>query len=199
MQPASVEHVLPGRIRLRFPAQRGNAQFFEQLVALVSQHPSVDEALANPRTGSLLVRHSGTLEELTNAAVEMGLISPAALSELKRRGLSTNADWKTLLKRAPANLPLLAFTGLSAVAALRGRVAGPASEQFWHAFVMWQRKMPQVALGLALLGLLQVSRGKVFGSASSLLVYGLIMQNAVSGQAPIATEGEVAGDLAVGE
>lgn len=195
MQHARIEHVLPGRVRLKFPAQRGNVPFFEQLVTLVSQHPSVDEALANPRTGSLLVRHSGTLEELTDAAVQMGLISPAALAELKRRGLSPNANWKTLLKRAPANLPLLTFTGLSAVAALRGRVAGPASEQFWHAFVMWQRKMPQVALGLALLGLLQVSRGKVFGSASSLLVYGLIMQDAVSGQTPVAAEA----DLPVGE
>ncbi len=180
MQPARIEHVLPGRIRLRFPEQRGNVPFFEQLVGLVSQHPSVIEALANPLTGSLLVRHTASLEELADAAIQMGLITETALAELKAHWPPANGGWKAALKQAPANFPMLALASLSAIRMLRGRVAGPASEQFWHAFQMWQRQMPQVALGLALLGLMQVRRGNILGSASSLLVYGLMLQNAKS-------------------
>jgi len=184
MQSANVEHVLPGRIRLRFPAQRRNEEFFEQLVALVSQHPAVIEALANPRTGSLLIRHTASLDELGEAAVQMGMLTERALADLKADGLSSRRGWKALLKQVPANLPLIFFVGLSATRVVRGKVAGPASEQFWHAFVMWRRRMPQVALGLALLGLIQISRGKVLGSASSLLVYGLMAQEAASGASP---------------
>lgn len=178
MQPAIIEHALPGRVRLRFPAERGNVPFFEQLVALVSQYPAVREVRANPRTGSLLVRHSGSLDEIGRAAVQLGLVSDTALAQLKA-GVAGKSVWKALLTQ-PRNLSLLLLTGIGAVRVLRGQVAGPASEQFWHAYQMWHRQMPQAAAILALLGMLQISRGKMLGPATSLLVYGLMMQNARS-------------------
>lgn len=175
MQPAILEHASPGRIRLRFPHQRGNTQFFEQLAGMVGQHPSIVEARANPRTGSLLIRHTSTLDELGHAAVQMGLISETALKNIQQGKRHRPSMWKALM-RAPSNAPLLLIAGLSAVRILRGRVAGPASEHFWHAYIMAQRRLPLVALTQAMLGVVQASRGVVLGSASSLIVYAILLQ-----------------------
>lgn len=177
MQSAIIEHVLPGRIRLRFPGQRGNVAFFEQVVALVSQHPAIEEARANPLTGSLLVRHSGPLEELGQAAVQMGLIGAEALDNLKGLRLPGARGWASLLMSQAPQMPALALAGLGLVQMTRGRVFGPASELLWHARVLWLRGMPQAALALGLIGLLQLSRANLFGSATSLLFYGLMLQD----------------------
>lgn len=175
MQPATIEHVVPGRIRLKFYEQRGNTQFFEQLVSTVSQHPAVEEARANPLTGSVLVRHTGPLEELARAAVQLGIISRETLTSLMAQQQSATG-WGALLNRS-SELPALALSGLGALQLLRGRALGPASEHFWHAREMWSRGMPQVAVGLALLALFQLSRASLLGSATSLLVYGLMLQD----------------------
>lgn len=179
MQHAVVEHMIPGRIRLRFRKHRGNAGYFKSLVALVSQHPAVEEVHANPRTGSLLILHTASLEDLARAAVQMGVLSEREYAELQSRSrLRPQSGWKALLAKAPANVPLLFFAGLSAAnLVLRGQMAGAASEQFWHAYMMWRRRLPGVAAVLALIGMVQVTRGRLLGSASSLMVYGLMLQN----------------------
>lgn len=186
MQPAILEHASPGRIRLRFPHQRGNAQFFDQLVRMVRQHPSVVEADANPRTGSLLIRHTSTLDELGRAAVEMGLITKTSLARFEQRRRKPLSPLKAFVRQAPSNGPLLLLAGLSAVRILRGRVAGPASEHFWHAYIMWERRLPLVALTQGMLGLVQASRGIVLGSASSLIVYGIVLKQMGTRRGPSA-------------
>ena len=176
MQPATIEHVIPGRVRLRFPGQRGNTAFFEQIVTLVSQHPAVEEARANPLTGSLLVRHSGSLDELARAAADMGLISADALAGIRAQLTPEQRGWLALSPLQGPQIPAIALTGLGALQVLRGRLLGPASEHFWHARELWRRGMPQAALGLGFLGLLQLSRANLFGSATSLIVYALLLQ-----------------------
>jgi len=180
MQPATIEHVVPGRIRLKFSGQRGNTEFFKDVVDLVSQFPAVEEARANPLTGSLLVHYRGDLEDLAQAAVKLGLITVETLSDLLARQRSASG-WAAMLRQTPV---LLAFA-LSAIGVLqlaRGRALGPASEHFWHARELWLTGKPQAALGLGLLGLLQLSRANLFGSATSLLVYGLMLQNGRRGR-----------------
>lgn len=176
MQPATVEHAIPGRIRLRFPGRRGDTAFFEQIVSHLSQLPAVEEARANPMTGSLVVRHSGPIEELAQAAVKMGLIAAGTLETLKAQHLPIGRGWAGQIMAQGQQLPAVALTGLGVLQMARGRIFGPASELFWHTRELWQRGMPQAALGLALLGLVQLSRANLFGSATSLLVYGLMLQ-----------------------
>lgn len=175
MQPATIEHVIPGRIRLRFAGERGNKPFFEQLVALVSQYPAVEEVRANPLTGSVVVRHSASLDELGRVAVQLGLVSEKTLAELKAQ---QPRKWLAMLNPRQSEVPSLVLTGLGVLQMLRGRTLGPASETFWHANWTWQTGLPHVALGLTLLGLAQMSRGKWLGSATSLLVYGLVLHYA---------------------
>ena len=176
MQPVTVEHVLPGRLRLRFPDRRRDTAFFEQLVSRLSQHPAVEEARANPLTGSLLVRHSGPVEELARAAAEMGLIAVETLDELMNRRMPAVRGWAGVLMAPGQQVPTAALAGLGLLQMSRGRIFGPASELFWHTRELWQRGMPQAAIGLALLGLVQLSRANLFGSATSLLFYGLMLQ-----------------------
>lgn len=176
MQPVTVEHVLPGRIRLRFPDRRRDTAFFEQLVGLLSQHPAVEEAHANPLTGSLLVRHSGPIDELARAAVDMGLIAADTLDDLMAQRMPVARGLAGLVMAQGQQLPYAALAGLGVLQMTRGRFFGPASELFWQTRELWQRGMPQAALGLALLGLVQLSRANLFGSATSLLFYGLMLQ-----------------------
>ena len=42
MQGASIAHLMPGRVRLRFSAQRSDIPFFEDLVRTLSTHPLVN-------------------------------------------------------------------------------------------------------------------------------------------------------------
>lgn len=177
MLSATIEHVTPGRIRLRFSGQKGNTAFFEQLVAFVSQHPAVEEVRANPLTGSLLVRHTGSLEDLAQSAVRMGVISAETLAAIKAQQGPLENRVLDLLKKEAGQLPAYAIAALGAFQLLRGRAFGPASEHFWHATELWRRGMPQAAIGLALLGLIQISRANLLGSATSLLVYGLMLQS----------------------
>ncbi len=176
MPPVIVEHVLPGRIRLRFPDRRRDTAFFEQIISLLSQHPAVEEARANPLTGSLLVRHSGPIEELAGIAVQTGLIGADTLAELMKRPMPTGS-WARLFVGQGQQLPTVALALLGVLQMARGRIFGPASELFWHTRELWQRGRPFPALGLALLGLIQLSRTNLFGSATSLLFYGLMLQN----------------------
>lgn len=166
MPSATVEHVTPGRIRLKFSGQKGNTPFFEELVSPVSQYPAVEEARGNPLTGSLLVRHTGSLEDLMLSAVPMGLISSETLAAIRDEQTSSEGSLLTLLRTQAGQIPVYAIAALGALQLLRGRAFGPASEHLWHATEIWRRGMPQAAAGLALLGLVQLSRANLLGSAS---------------------------------
>lgn len=178
MSPATIEHVTPGRIRFKFSGGKGNTPFFEQLVALVSQHPAVEEARANPLTGSLLVRHTGSLEDLMLSAEQTGLISSETFAAIRDEQTPSEGRLVNLLRTQAGQIPVYAIAAPGALQLLRGRAFGPASEHLWHATELWRRGMPQAAAGLALLGLIQLSRANLLGSATSLLVYGLMLQNA---------------------
>jgi hypothetical protein len=67
----------------------------------------------------------------------------------------------------------------------QGNVLGSATENLWHAFGA-QRILgrPDIAAAFVALGLYQILRGRLFGSASSLFFYTLVMrQMAVMEQA----------------
>jgi hypothetical protein len=59
-----IAHRLPGRLRLRVVARRGDSAFFEGFAAGLRQCPRVQSVEASPRTGSVLVYHDGTSEAI---------------------------------------------------------------------------------------------------------------------------------------
>jgi hypothetical protein len=52
---ATIVHRTRGRIRLRVPSRRGNRRWFRQLEHVLSAVPAIEDALANPRTASILL------------------------------------------------------------------------------------------------------------------------------------------------
>lgn len=65
---ASLAHACTGRARLCFSEKRGERQFFEALCDETVKLPGVKQVEARPLTGSLIVSHEGSTEELILAA-----------------------------------------------------------------------------------------------------------------------------------
>ena len=147
---ATIEHQLPGRLRLRIPTRRGDVSFFQGIVHALSECPDVKEIDATPLTGSILIRHSGSAQAITAAAAERKIFEVGNEPEKARE--------------APASSGPLdaAATGLGGLALLQlagGQAIGNAAENFWNAYGA-QRILGrnEIAAGFALLGILQLLR-----------------------------------------
>lgn len=174
---ATIQHQIPGRLRLRIPARRGDVSFFHHIVQVLSKLPSIAELSAIPLTGSIIIRHSGPAQAITAAATEQGLFEIGPEEPKKAPAPSSR-------RRPHAGLRGTAATGLSGLALFqvaRGRLTGNAAENFWNAYGA-QRILgrPEIAAGFVLLGIAQVLRGQLLGSASSLFFYSLITRQLAS-------------------
>lgn len=157
--PAEIEHRLPGRMRLRVRARRGDDGFFRQAEAALARVPGVRAVRANPATGGILIEH--------------GSDETALLAEARERGLFEAAP-PPARAEAPATLDLaaLGFAGAGLLQAARGRALGSATENLFNAHsAYFTSNQPRLAAVLLAFGLLQVARGEVLGSAVSLFLY----------------------------
>jgi hypothetical protein len=172
MQKGIIEHVLPGRMRLRFREQRGNTGFFQELAQRLEQLPNVERVLTNPLTGSILIFHGGSPGEIATYADAVE-VKPAASSRPPRQPRNT------LHTRGWSPKPIsLALCGLAAYQLARGRFATNAAQQFWYAERAAALQQQPLAIGMAALGLLQGLGGRWLAPASSFLMYALFSENA---------------------
>jgi hypothetical protein len=168
---AAIEHRLPGRLRLKVPSRRGDVRFFESVVRALSAHDAVEELKANPLTGGIIIRHSGPAEPILAAAAEHGVFEvkirePARIDDPPA---SPEAKARDVLDALAAGL-----AGLAAVQ-LPSRPTASAVENFWNAFGAHRKlKHPGVAAMFVILGTIQLVRGELLGSASSLFFYALM-------------------------
>jgi hypothetical protein len=173
---AHIEHQLLGRVRLRVPSKRGEVPFFEKVVRELSMYPAVRELTATPLTGSITLHYLEPLQPIAAAAADQGLF------ETKRPVPQTNGSalkQASHLSETPGLTEGIAagLTGLSLFHAAQGPVLGSATENLWHAFGA-QRILgrPDIAVVFGVLGIYQILRGQLFGSASSLLFYALVLR-----------------------
>jgi hypothetical protein len=172
MHQGVIEHVLPGRMRLRFREQRGNIGFFQELVQRLEQLPEVERVLANPLTGSILIFHGGSPREIAAYAVSVEVKPPASPGP-------PQPPRRTAQTRVWAPEPIrLALCGLAVYQLARGRLASNAAQQFWYAGRAAALQQQPLAIGLAVLGLLQGLGGRWLAPASSFLMYALLSDNA---------------------
>jgi hypothetical protein len=68
-----VVHTMKGRARLRFPEQRGNPAFFDNLATALARNSSVVQVRVSADTGSVLVLHTGDLGAILAQATRLGL------------------------------------------------------------------------------------------------------------------------------
>jgi hypothetical protein len=67
---AEVVHSLKGRLRLRFPTEKRDQDFFQNLLKSLSNIESIRNIKANPLTGSVLIQYDGELEEIVQRLEE---------------------------------------------------------------------------------------------------------------------------------
>lgn len=169
---AIIEHRLPGRIRVRIRSRRRDRPFFDAIAKRVREHPGFLDVTANPDSGSLLIEHTGDAEEILSLAADLLDVGDP---------YQTSERWSTVAGRlgmpAPAILDgtAVATAGLGVYQLARRGEFGTASENFWAAFGSYRILN---SLGLtavfAGVGVIQLLRGALFGSGTSLLFYSLI-------------------------
>jgi hypothetical protein len=173
---AHIEHQLPGRVRLRVPSKRGEVPFFEKVVRELSKHPAVHELTATPLTGSIMLQYSEPLHAITAVAVDQDLFETARAQPAPKRAEPSKAaqpSKPTLL----ANGVATGLSGLSLFQVAQGNALGSAVESFWHSFGAHRfLGRSDIAAGFAALGVYQALRGHLFGPASSLVFYALVMR-----------------------
>ena len=170
---ATIEHQLPGRLRLRIPTRRGDVSFFQGIVHALSECPDVNEIDATPLTGSVLIRHSGSAQAITAAAAERKIFEVGNEPEKAREGAPASSG--------PLDAAATGLGGLALFQLARGHAIGNAAENFWNAYGA-QRILGrnEIAAGFALLGMFQLLRGELLGSASSLFFYSLVARQLAS-------------------
>lgn len=167
---AQIEHQLPGRVRLRVAAQRGNVtELGEQIAAA----PGVRTVRTNPRTGSILIEHTGDLDTIIRFAEEHRLLE---FAPRERRWTPSLRSEKRKGPGVPHPLSLTA-AGLGSLAIYqlaRGNVLGSATEILWQSYSAYKiLGRPWLSSAYAGLGLFQLVRGRILGPASSLLFYAM--------------------------
>jgi hypothetical protein len=52
-----IEHQVPGRVRMKIPAGKGNAELLKQVSETFAAIPGIEEVVVNPTTGSVVLRY----------------------------------------------------------------------------------------------------------------------------------------------
>jgi Heavy metal associated domain 2 len=159
-----IAHELPGRIRIRVPAVRGDAALFDRLAENVASTPNIVEVRANARTGSLTI-YGDAGEAPVRATLER-----AGLFDF-RRPAPARARWAEI---DPNNVLAVVLSGLGLAQLAKGRVTGAASENFWHAYrAQAGLGNRAAAVAFTVLGLVQFARGQYLNTAASLFFYAM--------------------------
>ena len=168
---AEVEHRIPGRMRLRVRARRGDAGFFGRTASL-GRVPGVRTVQANAQTGSILVEHAGDEAAVLAAAREQGLFEVA--SPTQRPASSPANPLAGVETPAGLNAAALGLAGAGLLQVARGQPVGSATENLFNAHSAYTTTgQPWLAAVLAAFGVVQIARGEVLGSATSLFLYAL--------------------------
>lgn len=147
---AQIAHSMPGRLRIRLPELRGNAEVFAQLEDLLLESRLVHGVRVNPVTASVTLEFDGQQEALLEALrtrLPFALdLSPAPGPAHIRPSASFQPDPVRLVSGRDINAMFLAgtlFIGVGLVQALRGRIMLPALSAFWYANDAFRRARTQ--------------------------------------------------------
>jgi hypothetical protein len=144
------------------------------MVGRLANLADVSEVRTNPRTGSILIRHSGSAQAIASRAAALGEF---ALGREKLAGDPAPAAGMNPLRVAAVGL-----SGLGLYQAARGRPLGSAVESFWQAYGAHAvLKRPWVAWAFAGFGVYQLAQGELFAAASSLFFHALTAEHLAAG------------------
>jgi len=147
---AYITHAVPGRLRLRVPAYRNDVLALKRLARRLGEHEAVSTAEVNRRTGSVLILHSTSPDEIGAFAAEGGLFKLATAAEAAPSIADEIIDEMRKANRQVArlssgefDLESIVFISLlagSAVQILRGQILAPAVTLAWYASTLLMQR-----------------------------------------------------------
>jgi neutral trehalase len=137
MTTAMLVHAIPGRMRMRIPAKRGNASFFSNLSDALHRIEIIHAVHANPSTGSVVVQHSENMYSLLQQIQEQVPSLVIENNQAKKGGTPLKVRPFRVVtgrKLSPMFMVGTALTALGLVQTVRGNIAVPSITAFWYAF-----------------------------------------------------------------
>jgi hypothetical protein len=139
---AFVSHATPGRIRLRVPEMRNQANYFANLRERLTSIEGLRALTTNVRTASVLIEHTGHAPDLAEAGVRLELFTlgqvPENTSLISRLyGLLSQPD--AIIKSVSggrvdvAGLTVLALTGMGISQIVKGQGLPAGWTLLWNA------------------------------------------------------------------
>lgn len=139
---ASLVHSVPGRMRLKIPAARGDQAYFEKLGEVLRQAEGITGVLVNAVTGSVLIGHQWNsdrpLADLGRAS-QLFELQPAVFDPIWQRAsgrmeqLHVRLSSFTRGEIGMRSAVLLVLVALGLVQAMRGQMLVPASSLLMEA------------------------------------------------------------------
>ena len=149
---ARVEHVTPGRVRLRVAEQRGQSAYFETVRSRLGQEPAVRGVQVNARTGSVLLDLQQPVDwpGLFARASQLGLFAVVmppvggTAPPRSRPDLGPLGRLGRLAEPGSSGGTALAMALLvgAAIQGWRGQVAAPAVSLAWYALQLLRSGRP---------------------------------------------------------
>lgn len=110
-----IEHQVPGRVRMKIPAGKGNPDLLKQVSEIFAVIPGIEEITANPTTGSVVLHYDADRHDEFHGSFRQHYDSHAAAhggAGDRRRGAPTELD--ELTNRIEAEAEFLASHSHSA-------------------------------------------------------------------------------------
>jgi copper chaperone CopZ len=142
---------MPGRLRIRVPSKRGDADYFRAVKEALSAVEGVESVEVAPLTGSVLLCSQAAAQKLIEAARAQGLfvvkeepeVEGTVLHDSIAAGFASMNDRVKTLSGAGFDLPGLAFLALMGAGIYqiaRGNFAAPAwYTAFWYALGIFSK------------------------------------------------------------
>jgi hypothetical protein len=73
-----IEHQVPGRVRMKIPAGKGNAELLKQISEVFAVIPGIEKIVTNPMTGSVVLRYDADRHDELHGSLQEHYDAPAA-------------------------------------------------------------------------------------------------------------------------
>lgn len=156
---AFIKHQLPGRVRLKVPAKRGDFRYFNRMAEVFAECAGITQLQLNPFAASILVCHGADtpFNEIVSFAENKGLFGltekPADYDSvlIPNLPISTLTSFKidqiddSLLNLSQNRLNIrsilfLALIGLAIHQIARGNFMAPAATLLWYALELLEQE-----------------------------------------------------------
>lgn len=135
MNSAVVVHQIPGRVRMRIAARRGDAGYFSKLNDELRSIEGVRAVSTNHATSSVVLQHEGELRDLVARIRERNLDFSVKTDTAKIPTYTGIRPVRIVSGRNINPMFMLGSTmiAMGVVQVLRGRIAVPAIASLWYA------------------------------------------------------------------